>query len=64
MNILINMYVTYSIEKQILVSVPPSAIEYKDEHSLFLSEDFLVDIYKAHGIDPVTVDDLDMEILK
>jgi len=63
-DILINMFVTYTLEKSFSVYVPPSVIEYEDEHSIFLSEEFLSETYRANGIEPATVEDLDMEIVK
>ena len=61
-DVLIHMFVTYTLERSFPVYVPADSIEYLDEHSIFLAEDFLFETYKAHGIEPSTVEDVDMEI--
>ena len=58
------IYVTYSIEKEIEINLPDSAIDYIDDDSLFIKEDFLISLYKENGIAPESVDDQYWEVKK
>ena len=58
------IYVTYSIEKEIEINLPDYAIDYIDNDSLFIKEDFLTSLYKEKGIAPESIDDQYWEIKK
>ena len=60
----VKIFVTYTLEKEIRADLPESSIEYEDDYSVFIDQNYLDQIYRDNGIDPATVEDQYWEVIR